>query len=118
MASDKELISSIDLQTLSEIEKLAESHMSPSQISKKLGVNRSAFMRIWRRTDSDIREAYDRGCLAIEAKKAKKLRKQIKAENLTAIQIDDKKQAEAHFEAMKADVFGFEPIEINQRFEQ
>lgn len=118
MATDKELISAIDFQTLKEIEKLASSHLAPSDIAKKLGVNKSAFMRIWRRKESDIRESYDRGCLAIEAKKAQKLRKQIKAENLTAIQIDDKKQAEANFEAIKNDVFGFEPIEINQSFEQ
>lgn len=108
MPSNQIILDELDSQLLKEIKKLASGNMAPSDIALKLEINKSAFMRIWRDKSSLIRESYESGRLSIQAKKARVLKKEIKGGNITAIQIDDKKAAEAEFEAKKKEIFGLE----------
>lgn len=108
MPSNEVILNELDSALLKEIEELAGGNMAPSDIALHLEINKSAFMRIWREKDSSIRDAYERGRLAIEAKKAKKIEKKIKKGNLTAIQIHDNKAAVSDFEAKKKEIFGLE----------
>lgn len=105
MPKNTEILNELDSQLLKAIRKLASGNMAPSDIAIKLGINKAAFMRIWRDKDSVIRDEYEAGRLDIEAAKAKQLKKQIKKGNITAIQIADKKAEEADFEAKKRELF-------------
>lgn len=108
MSATPSFFNELDSILLKDVEKLAGGNMSPSDIALKLDINKASFMRLWRDKESTIREAYERGRLAIEAMKAKKLEKAIKKGNLTARQIHDNQAAEKSFEDLKSEVFGFE----------
>lgn len=108
MPKNTEIINELDSQLLKEIRKLASCNLAPNEIALKLEINKAGFMRIWRDQDSEIRQAYEAGLLDIEVKKRKALKKEIKAGNITAIQIHDRMTEEAEFEAAKKEIFGLE----------
>lgn len=108
MPTNEIILNELDSQLLKDVEKLAGGNMAPSDIALKLDINKSAFMRIWREKGSSIRDAYERGRLSLDVYKAKKLKSQIKAGNVTAIQIHDNKADVSYFEAKKKEIFGLE----------
>lgn len=108
MPANQQILNDLDSQLLKDIRKLASGNMAPNQIAAKLGINKAGFLRIWRDKGSNIREAYEAGRADIKALKAKKLRKEIKGGNVTAIQIDNNLAQESEFEAKKKEIFELE----------
>ena len=57
MPTDAEILDDLDQETVEQIEKLAGGNMSPSDIARRLSINRKDFLRVWRMEGSGIREA-------------------------------------------------------------
>jgi len=108
MPSNKMILNELDSQLLADVRKLASCNFGPSDIALKLGVNKTAFLGIWKDKKSTIREEYEAGRLSIQHKKMKALKLEIKIGNITAIQIHDKMVLETEFETKKKEIFGLE----------
>lgn len=108
MPNNEVILNELDSQLLKEIRKLASANLAPSDIARYLEINKSAFLKFWRKKDSEIRKEYEAGRLDIQLKKIQKLNKQVKKGNLTAIQIHDKLVDETDFQAKKKEIFGLE----------
>ena len=93
---------------LEQIEELAAQNYGPTDICFKLNQDKRSFLRLWRDTKSQVREAYERGRMEIEITKRQKLNEDIESGSITAIQIHDKRAEEQRFEDIKREIFSFE----------
>lgn len=92
--------------TLEEIASLAEKNLAPSDIAVRMGLNKKAFLRLWRDETSEVYKAYYRGRLNIEISRNAALNDKIREDqSITAIQIQKKISDELEFENIKKSIF-------------
>lgn len=108
MPTNIQILSSLDDQTLDEIERLAAAEFAPSDIAVKLRIDKAAFLRLWRLEESEIWKAYQRGRLEVRRVKMEALRDEMEDGNITAIQTHEKMQYVTDFEAWKQKIFSIE----------
>lgn len=103
-----ELLSELTPEDFCQIEDLAAQNYAPSTIAQFMDLNKAAFLRLWRDKASSIRNAYEKGKLAIHQEKQITLEEKVQAGDLKAIEIHDRRASEQRFEDIKRDIFNFE----------
>lgn len=90
---------------LERIEDLAGQNFAPSDICKIMGLDKWAFMQLWRNHNSIIRKRYELGRLHIEAAKQHHLSWKAESGNMMAIQTHNKETQRRTFENIKNEIF-------------
>ncbi len=102
----KILARDVTLQQLQEIEQLAKKNRSLKEIRSVLNLDGRSFLRSFKDPTSEIYKAFRRGIDYMEIRKDEVLIARIEGENLTALEIHEKRRAELEFKLTIAEVFG------------
>lgn len=86
---------------ITQVMDLASCNYAPELCAVHLGVDKEAFMQLWRNTESEIRQAYDAGKLKATFNIMNKQRELAESGNITAAQIFLKESKEIEIDNLR-----------------
>lgn len=87
------------------IQNMAACNFAPSDIAMQIGVDKKAFLQLYHKKESDVRQAYDAGKLKTNYEIMNKQRELAQGGNITAAQIFLKESERIELENIKKRVY-------------
>lgn len=90
-----------DPDNVQQIEDFAALNYSPRKIARYFNIHATSFLSEWKKPNSNLRRAYDRGILSVQAEIDSKVLNAAKEGKVTAIQIWEKTMRKNKIEAVR-----------------